>query len=136
MATAEETKAIKAAAKRAAEQEKALVARDEEIAAQRQDAEEAARGTQAVQDVEPTPAYDEALVEYGPFPEPLVVTTPYGDYGVGFRKVLFFKELEQFNSRINRTEKVMKDYRRTATAEEMKPILAQRAAKKKARQNA
>lgn len=136
MATAEETKEIKAAAKRAAEQSKAVIARDEEVAAQRQDAEETSKGTSAVQEVEPTPAYDEALVEYGPFPEPIVVTTPYGDFGVGFRKVLFFKEIEQFNSRINRMEKLMKDFRRPATAEEMKPILVKRAARKKLRLNA
>ena len=135
MATAEETKGIKAAAKkRAAEQTKALTAREDQIDAHRQDADEIMRGSQAVQEVVPTEAYDEALVEYGPFPEPIVVTTPYGDYGVGFRKVLFFKEIEEFDRRAGRVLKTMKNYDRPATAEEMKPIYAGRAARKKALQ--
>ncbi len=137
MVTEKEAKKIKDdAAKRAAEQTKAVDARTEEVETQRQDADEVSKGTQAVQDREPTAAYGEALVEYGPFDEPIVVTTPHGDYQVPFRKVLFFKEEETFDRRAGRVVKVMKNYHRMATAEEMEPILAKRAAKKLARQRA
>ena len=133
MATeAEKTQLKKDAKTRAVEQKAAVQAKDDQIASYRQSVEETAKGTQAVQPGEPTEAFDEALEEFGPYPDNRTVTTTYGDYGVPYREVLFFVETEVFDTKINRMVKIMKNHLRKATKEEMEPIRAQRAAKKAA----
>ena len=117
---------------RAKEQKAAVKAKADNITEYRDSVEKDAKNTQAVQDVEPRAAYGGASEEWGPFDEPQVVTTPYGDYGVAYRKVLFFAEVERFDKRINQMVKVMKDHRRDATKEEMEPVYARRAKKKAA----
>jgi hypothetical protein len=134
MTTEKEQAQIKAdAKKRAAGQKAAVQAQEEHVEAFREDAEEGARGKQAIQEMPATPAYDDALIEYGPYPDTMpMITTPEGEYGVAYGYVLFFEEVEIFDNRVNRMVKVRKDFRRKATSEEMAPIRAKRAAKKAA----
>lgn len=132
MATEKENDQIKADAKARAKAQQEQTELDKaQKEAYRAEVEEQA-GKQAVQDVVPTPAYDEAVEEYGPFPEPIVVTTPHGDFGVPFRKVLFFVETEVFDPKVNRMVMIQKNTHRMATKEEMAPILAKREQRKAA----
>ena len=145
MATEEEQEQIKADAKerakerdaetRATEQKAAIKSQEEHVEAFRQDADEAARGTQAVTVEVVTEAVGEALEEYGPYDETRpAVTTSQGENGVPYGKVLFFVEQETFDNRIkaNVTRKV--PHLRRATKQEMAPIRARRAEKKAALQ--
>lgn len=137
MPTDEETAKIKAdAKKRAQAQSEAVEAQDDHIAAFRQSEEEAAKPKGHAVEVDPTPAVDDAVEEYGPFDEPTVVTTPHGDFGVPYRKILFFTERTVFDSRINRMVPRLEPTHRLATPKEMAPVYARRAAKKKALQGA
>lgn len=131
MADKEQIKAD--AKKRAAEQEAAIEAKQEHLAAQRQAADEAIKGGKAVQEMPVTPAAEGAREEYGPYEEPRVVPTSQGENQVPFRKVLFFVPTEVFDTRINRMVTRMEPTHRDATPDEMAPILAKRAAKKKAK---
>lgn len=133
MATAEETKEIKAdAKKRASEQKKAVEAHEDQVAEIRQSEEEAAKGTQAVQPMPVTEAVGEALEEYGPYDDYKLVPTSQGENAVPFRKVLFFNEVEEFSAKMGRMVTTKKPFYRSATKEEMEPILARKVARKKA----
>jgi hypothetical protein len=130
MATPEETAEIKAEAlARAEAQEAAIAAKEAYVESFRADAEQKATGKTAEAYV--TPADGPAREEYGPYDEPRVVPTSQGENQVPFRKVLFFVPTEVFDARINRMVIRMQPTLRNATREEMEPILARRAAKKK-----
>jgi len=121
MATEKEKEALKAKA-RADAQTKAEEDKVAEIVEARQHNEDRNLGAAAPAPV--TEAVGEAAEEWGPYDDYRLVTTPTGENGVPFGKVLFFKEVEGFDSRAGRMITKLMPFYRKATKTEMKPVLA------------
>ncbi len=131
MPTDEEKQAmIEEAEARAKVQDDVVETKTEAIKEFRTQAESDLSGGAAVQPGAVTEGFGEAVDEYGPYDEPRVIPTPYGENQVAYGKVLFFKDVEVFDKQAARMVTSSQPFYRNATTEEMAPIRARRAKKK------
>jgi len=127
MPTAEEKAELKAAAQQRAEaQQAAGEGKDEAIKDFREQAAEDQKGGAAVQPMPVTEAAGDAVEEWGPYDDYRVVPTPTGENGVPYGRVLFFRDVETFDSRADRMVRRHEPTYRQATKAEMAPILARK----------